>query len=426
LLRVRQGRDAEAREMREQATACLVSDPSWAQNPLFQGLMAGVLSALGEYRRAIPLCEQAVQLAVEENDRVSMAEALSRLGSCYVRIGLRDHAAVPLREALKIFRTLSGDPRLPAVLLDLGNALRKALPAEAERYYNESADWHVSRAQLESATPAWVNLGVLCSEQDRHLEALAHNEKVLRVREQSPGTSCRRIGTVINNMANCYRRMKQFEQAHQSLDRAIGLLEPDGGASLASAYGTRGLILRDEGRDEEAVEWFRRATAEHEKQPSPNLETVAEELEHEAEALQRLGRMEEASAVQQRLASARAAIAAIRAAECDLSHFEGKDEGAVIIALNFGSRPGNAYGRSDSQKLADRLSEVVKGNTDGMFGGSVTIPESTTLMFYGTDAEAIFRAMEPALASEPMCQGARVTVRQGEQQREVLLPGRVM
>jgi tetratricopeptide (TPR) repeat protein len=233
-LRRRQGRDAEAREMREQATACLTSDPSWARNLLFQSLMVQALWVLGEYRRAIPFCEQAVQLTAEQDDRVTLAELLSRLGSCYVRVGLRDHAAVPLREALTIFRTLSGDPRLPAVLLDLGNALRKAAPAEAERYYQESADWHVSRAQLESATPAWVNLGVLCSEQDRHLEALAHNEKVLRVREQSPGMSSRRIGTVVNNIANCYRRMKQFEQAHQSLDRAIGLLEPDGGASLAS------------------------------------------------------------------------------------------------------------------------------------------------------------------------------------------------
>jgi tetratricopeptide (TPR) repeat protein len=426
LLRGRQGRDAEAREMREQATACLVSDPSWAQNLMFQHLMAEVLWILGEYRRAIPFFEQVVQLAVELDDRVSIADVLYHLGSCYTRIGLRDHAAVPLREALKFFRTQSGDPRLPSVLLNLGNALRKSSPAEAERYYQESADWHVSRAQLESAAPAWVNLGVLCSEQDRHAESLAHYEKALRVREQSPGTPPERLGTVINNMASNYRRMKQFEQAHQSVDRAIGLLEPKGGSALASAYGTRGLILSDEGRDEEAIEWFRRAIEEHEKQPSPNLEIVAEELEHEAEALKRLGRMEEASTAQERLASVRATIAGIRAADCDLSRFEGTTEGAVLITLNFGSRPGNVYGRSHSQKLADRLSEVIEGNTDGWFGGWATIPESTTLMFYGKDGEAVFRAIEPALASEPMCQGATVTVRQGEKQREVFLPGRVM
>jgi tetratricopeptide (TPR) repeat protein len=225
---------------------------------------------------------------------------------------------------------------------------------------------------------------------------------------------------------NCHRRMKQFEQAHHLVDRAVGLLEPLGGSALGSAYGTRGLILRDERRDAEAVEWFRRACAEHEKQPSPNLETVAEELEYEVEALKRLGRMEEARTAQERLASVRVTIAGIRAAEYDLSRFDEVAEDAVLIALDFGSRPGKAYAESDSKQLADRLSKIVERNTTGRFGGSVTVPESTTLMFYGRHGETLFRAMEPALASEPMCQGARVTVRQDEKQREVLLPGRVM
>jgi hypothetical protein len=186
------------------------------------------------------------------------------------------------------------------------------------------------------------------------------------------------------------------------------------------------LILRDEGRDEEAVEWFRRASAEHENQPSPNLETVAQELEYEVEALQRLGRVEEAAAAQERLESVRAAIAGIRTAECDLSRFEAAAEDAVLIALDVGSRPGKAYVRSDCQKLADRLSEVVESNTDGRYGGWVTIPESTTLMFCGKGGEVVFGAIEPVLASEPICQGAKVTVRQGQKQREVFLPGRVM
>jgi tetratricopeptide (TPR) repeat protein len=426
LLRGKQNRDAEARKLREQAAVYQASGAGWMQNGLFHYLMAEVLVDLGEHRRAIPFCERSVQVLVQHNDPVAMAEVLWLLGRCYVRTGLRDHAAVPLREAVKIFRSLSGDPRLPAALLDLGNALRKGSPDAAERYYQQAADWHVSRAQLESAAPAWVNLGVLCSEQDRHVESLAHYEKALQVREQSPGSPPVRLGTLMNNMANCHRRMKQFEQAHQLADRAIGILGPLGGSSLGSAYGTRGLILRDEGRDAEAVEWFRRACAEHEKQPSPNLETVAEELEYEVDALKRLGRTEEARVPQERLATVRAAMAGIRAAEYNLSRFEEAAEGAVLIALDFGSRPGKAYNESDSKMLADRLSKIVERNTTGRFGGSVTVPESTTLMFYGRDGEALFRAMEPALTSEPICQGARITVRQDENQREVLLPGRVM
>jgi hypothetical protein len=37
---------------------------------------------------------------VEFNNPVAMAEVLWLLGRCYVRTGLRDHAAVPLREAV--------------------------------------------------------------------------------------------------------------------------------------------------------------------------------------------------------------------------------------------------------------------------------------------------------------------------------------
>jgi tetratricopeptide (TPR) repeat protein len=278
LVREKQGRNEDARQMREHATATLAENPAGSPDAVFQTLMADVLMELGEYRRAIPFCEQSIQLALDWNNPFLTVEVLSRAGMCYAKNGLRDHAAVPLREVVKILRTQSDDPRLPAALIALGNALRKSSPAEAERLYQEAADWHVTRAQMESATPAWSNLGVLYSETGRHAESLEHYEKALHVRERSPYTPRRLMGRLRNNIANCYRRMGRFDEAFQSLDRAIDLLTPEGGASLASAYGSRGLTLRDQGRDEEAVEWFRKSCAEHEKQPSPNLETVAEEL----------------------------------------------------------------------------------------------------------------------------------------------------
>jgi hypothetical protein len=47
-------------------------------------------------------------------------------------------------------------------------------------------------------------------------------------------------------------------------------------------------------------------------------------------------------------------------------------------------------------------------------------------MFYGADAEALFQAVEPILAGEAMCTGTTVTIRQADQHRELVLPGRVM
>jgi tetratricopeptide (TPR) repeat protein len=429
-LHLLQGRTKESRQMREEAAGLLTTNANVMKaepflRPLFNVLMADVLTALGEYRRALPFCEASVQNMADLDDPVATAEELWRAGRCYARIGLRDHAAVHLHQAMKIFRTLAGDPRLQAVLLDRGNALRKSNPAEAERSYQEAADLHVSRAQLESATPAWVNLGVLCSEQGRYEESLAHYGKALRVREQSNAPP-ERMGVLLNNIANTQRRMGKFEEALQSVDRAIEFLKPQGGRSLASAYGTRGLIFRDQGRDEDAVEWFRRSSTEHQKLPSPNLEKLCEELENEAAALTRLGKLGEAKHVQERLESVRASRAEIGIVDLELGDLKPPSEGAVLIELDFGSGPGAVHGKNDSSRLGRRLADVLEDQGIGYYGGHVVIPETTTLMFYGSDAEAIFGAMRPLLLQEPMCGGATVTVRQAGKHREVFLPGRMM
>jgi tetratricopeptide (TPR) repeat protein len=216
-------------------------------NAFFHLLMAAVLMEFGEYRRAIPFWEQAIQLD-DVKDPIDMAHMLARVGECYNRIGLKDHAAIPLRAAVKIFRKHPEDPRLSAALITLGNALRKSTPAEAESCYREVADWHVARGQFLSATPAWGNIGILCSEQGRYAEALEYLEKVRKIREQSPGIPVPAIAITVNNIANCYRRMGSFAEACTAVSRAIDLLQDKGGTELASAYGTRGLIFLDQER----------------------------------------------------------------------------------------------------------------------------------------------------------------------------------
>jgi tetratricopeptide (TPR) repeat protein len=133
--------------------------------------------------------------------------------------------------------------------------LRKSTPTEAESCSREAADWHVAKGQLLSATPAWGNLGSLCSEQGRYEESLGFFDKVLKIREQWPGVPTRAIASALNNVANSHRRTERFTEAFTAVSRAIDLLQNQGGAELAHAYGTRGLIFLDQGRDLEAVEW---------------------------------------------------------------------------------------------------------------------------------------------------------------------------
>jgi tetratricopeptide (TPR) repeat protein len=422
LLLQREGRSEETAKLRERAMPLVDAISVGTQTVPFHNLMSNVLMEFREYRRAIPFCEHAIRLVLERNEPLAIAELLSREGRCYSLCGLKEHAAVLLRAALKILRNYPGDPRLSSVLLSLGNALRKSSPQEAEQLYQESADIHLAKAQMESATTAWVNLGILCSEQGRHAESLAHYERALRVREKSSGTPPVRIATLLNNMANCYRRMGNFEEALRLVDRAIGILKPEDGSMIASAYGTRGQILHDAGQDTEAVEWLRKSYAERQRGSSPDLEAIAENLEREIKSLKRLGRLQDALVAEDRLASMKAALKEAPGASVDLSALTPKGEGAVLIELAFGSRPGDRYQLRDAEIVAEQLAAILESQDAGRYGGRAVIPESTTLMFYGEDAEGMFKVMEQFLLDHCICSGAVVAIRQGAKLREVIIP----
>lgn len=423
-LRQRQDREQEALHLHEQANAQLEQNEPSLPNALFNLLMAAVLMDRREYRRAIPFWEQAIQLD-EGTEPTGIAQMLWKVGECYNRAGLRDHATIPLRAAVKIFRKYPEDPRLSAALITLGNALRKSAPAEAESCHREVADWHVARGQFLSATPAWGNIGILCSEQGRYAEALEYLEKVRKIREQSPGIPAPAVAITLNNIANCYRRMGKFAEAFTTVSRAIDLLQDKGGAELASAYGTRGLIFLDQGNDLEAVKWLRKAYEHHQTLASPNLDTIADDVKREIGALQRLGRADELKDAEARLASVQAAMKAVPIVGRDLSVLDAPLQCAVFVELNVGSRGRRHEGEREDVRLERRLEEVLETKNVGWCAVRLSLPESTTMIFYGPNAEVLFQALEPTLMSEPICAGARITIRHHDGQREVVVPSRL-
>ncbi|HSC44786.1 MAG TPA: tetratricopeptide repeat protein [Candidatus Acidoferrum sp.] len=424
LLRKKQKQEVEARHFRELASRVVDTGAAEGAPAPFAQLMANVLMSLAEYRRAIPFWDVALEQKWERNSPATMADMLWRAGECHSRTGSKDHAAVLLRAAAKFFRNQPGDPRLAAVLVTLGNALRKSVAAEAEARYREAAELHVARGQLQSATTPWMNLAILCSEQGRHEESLELYQQVLRVREQTAGTPAASVARVMNNLANCYRRMGRFAEAHAAVERAISLLKAGGDGVLAHAYGTRGLIYRDEGNDEKAMEWLRTAVTEHLKAPTPYYDSVVEDLESEIGALRRLGREKEAVEAETQLAKVRAEMESVKKSEHEMEEVE-SGAGAVLVEIGVGANADSAAKR-EVMELGHRFGALVREAGAGLYSSKVTIPESATLIFYGDDAEKMYGALEAGLRSEKICAGARVTIRQGSAVREVIVPSRVM
>jgi hypothetical protein len=119
------------------------------------------------------------------------------------------------------------------------------------------------------------------------------------------------------------------------------------------------------------------------------------------------------------------ALKAVPEINRDLRALDGPVQCAVFVELSVGIRERGLDGRREDVQLGKRLKEVLEANNSGWYAGQLTIPECTTMILYGSDADTLSQAIEPTLRSEPICAGARITIRQRDGQREVMLPSRL-
>jgi hypothetical protein len=176
------------------------------------------------------------------------------------------------------------------------------------------------------------------------------------------------------------------------------------------------------GNDAEAVEWLRRSYAERQKQPSPDYELIVENLGYEIASLKRLERAEDAAEAEASMAMAREAMKAIPSANIDVSTLTAEPAGAVLIELALGPRPGGRYGTRDAEAVLEQIFAILSAAKLGESAGRVVTPESITLIFYGANAQAMFEVMEQFLSDHLIFTGAVVSIRQGKNVRQVVIP----
>jgi hypothetical protein len=101
------------------------------------------------------------------------------------------------------------------------------------------------------------------------------------------------------------------------------------------------------------------------------------------------------------------------------------NEQAVLVYLDGKTLPKEIYEKYDLSTLEDQLIEAIESQSLGEFDGNEIGPEEIILYMYAPNSEALFAGIEPILLAHPLCQNARVMVRQGppgSQVREFLLP----
>ncbi|WP_271669910.1 tetratricopeptide repeat protein [Bradyrhizobium sp. CCBAU 51627] len=377
-------------------------------------VIADALMDRNEHRRALPYCQQAVALTRRHPEAV--AGRLWRAGRCLVRLGFSAEAAVVLREAIDLIRGSGPDLLLAHALLDLGNAILRSQPDDASPAFREAADIFAANDHSNQAATAWLNLGVLASRANRLEEALAWYEKVREARERDPKTTTTQRGNLHNNIANVYRRQRDFARARAEADRAVEILTPVGGEFLAHALGTQGEIRRDAGEKEAALEWFGRARAVMEALPNVNREKLAEKLSNEAEVLEALDRAAEAAALRARAAAlleTKAPPTPRAAPKPAKQPVKRKSNGTVLVTLDGIGLPAEVYAQCDLHTLEVRLERRLDETDAGELDGHEHGPENVQLFLYGPNARALFDAIRPVLTDYALCRGAAIELRQG-------------
>jgi hypothetical protein len=186
---------------------------------------------------------------------------------------------------------------------------------------------------------------------------------------------------------------------------------------LAHALGSLGEIARDEGLPEEALANFAEARALYERLPGASLEKLAVKLENEAEALATLGRAGEAQRLKARVAQLRGEAAPPASAiPLDRIAPERDEDFAarVVVELDGLHLPDEVYAQYDLAALERRLESRLEESGVGEVEGHLSGPETTEVHMVGSDAQALYQAIEPVLRDYPLCQGAQIRLHQGE------------
>jgi hypothetical protein len=89
------------------------------------------------------------------------------------------------------------------------------------------------------------------------------------------------------------------------------------------------------------------------------------------------------------------------------------NEEAVLVYLDGSDLPDHVGQEHDVATLEDRLTEIIEREQLGEFDGNEFGPDEVTLFMYGPNAERLFAGIEPVLRGYPLCQNARVVIRNG-------------
>ncbi len=278
-------------------------------------LAAEAHQALGRYRQAGGLLQQALQLAEAAGDADGIRWVLARLGNALLATGPVEAAEASLERALELARSAGDQGLVAAVLNDLGNLLAtQGKVPEAIVAYRESGtvaeslgqSMLVARARINEAA-ALRRSGAMAPARGRLDDALARLEAGTGSHEEAFALVGVGVGYRELRDALPEARAELQRLAARALNAATAVADRLADRRTRSyARGYLGALYEDEGRLDEALQLTRRAIFD--AQQANSLESLYRWLWQAARLHRKSGRADDALAAYRRAVQAVAGI----------------------------------------------------------------------------------------------------------------------
>lgn len=208
---------------------------------------------------AVPVYEQAVELAKSLNDKPSISDALYAAGENYYHLGRQETAIRRLKESLQIAEELRDSSRIGACLLRLGNATAQLNEQEkAEKYYLDALSVIQSLNDPILAGRTLNNLANLYGQWGQYVKALNMFDRVREYYEEAGFTEG--LGWLNFSIARLYKQFSDYESALKyaqlGLDFYHELSRQTGDSTgIMISYGQLGDIYIKMGKMDEALKY---------------------------------------------------------------------------------------------------------------------------------------------------------------------------
>jgi CHAT domain-containing protein/Tfp pilus assembly protein PilF len=364
------------------------SQPSWQE---LHNRIAD-LRQQGKYVQAIPLAQQAVDLAKSSLGvgAPEVATSLSDLATLYQALAIFKQAETLYLLAIALLEKSLGPnhPDVGSIRINLATLYQnESKYEEAERTYQQALPILQKKLGAEDPEMAtiWNNLAELYREEGKLSEAEPLCQRALEIRLKMLDASDPVVATSLNNLAQLYREQGKYDDAEPLLRQALQIklrtLDPKN-PMLATSFNNLASFYQEQGNYDEAEAFYKQALTIRTSALGSDHPDVAGSMLNLAGLYFELGRFDDAKPLFQR------SLAILETAY-------GPDHPAVASGLNGLAEVYQAQGKlADAEPLLKRAL-TIEEKTVGLNQSSVAMALMNLGRLY--HAEGKLEAAEPLL-----------------------------